>query len=244
MTPRRVEVLGVPVDLVTMEQSLEIVDRLVRGDRCELIIAVNPEKVMRAHRDPEMLARLRNAALLIPDGIGVVWAARYLGLGRCERVPGSELMPAICERAAERGYRIFLFGAGPDVNALAKQRLEESYPEIRIVGTEHGYVAEDEFPDLVERINRSQADILFVGLGSPRQERWMERHRSKLRVKVCQGVGGTFDVIAGRTRRAPQLFLNMHLEWLYRLATQPTRFGRQIALARFVGRVVKQRFRP
>lgn len=237
----RVHVLGVPVDAVDMEQALMSVERMVHGDRAQAVIAVNPEKVIRAQQDPALLARLNNAGLLIPDGIGVVAACRFLGLARMRRVPGSELMPRICGLAARNGYRVFLFGASPDVNAKTGQVLRKLYPGLRIAGQQHGYLKEDEHGQVIEKINSSQADILFIALGSPRQELWMEKYLPQLQVKVCQGVGGTFDVIAGRVRRAPWLFRRLHLEWFYRLLAQPTRIARQSALPLFAWQVVRKR---
>jgi len=237
----RVYVLGVPVDAVDMDQALVAVERMIHGNRAQAVIAVNPEKVIRAQQDPALLARLNNASLLIPDGIGVVAASRLLGLARMRRVPGSELMPQICGLAARNGYRVFLFGASAEVNAKTGQVLRKRYPDLRIVGQQHGHVKENEHEQVVELINASQADILFIALGSPRQELWMEKYLPQLRVKVCQGVGGTFDVIAGRVRRAPWLFRQLHLEWFYRLLAQPTRIARQSALPLFAWQVVRKR---
>jgi N-acetylglucosaminyldiphosphoundecaprenol N-acetyl-beta-D-mannosaminyltransferase len=203
-----------------------------------MVIAVNPEKVMKACKDPRMLDVLQMSGLLIPDGIGVVFAARVLGLGQMERVPGSDLMPAICERAARKGYKVFLYGASPEVNQEVVSILCARFPGIRIVGHQHGYVTEDQMPGLIERINASRAEVLFVALGSPRQEFWMKTYLPRLNVKVCQGVGGTFDVLSGRVRRAPAIFRKIHLEWLYRLGTNPGRVLRQFALPEFAFNVL------
>ena len=238
----RIEILGVPMDCLTMDRALEVVDAMVRGQKAETIIAVNPEKVIAARRDPRLLGRLQRAGLLIPDGIGVVLAARLLRLGRLQRVPGSDLMPAICRRAADKGYRIFLFGASPDVNRRTVEVLHERYPGIRIVGSQHGFLPESEMPALLARINASQADVLFVALGSPKQEQWMDTYAPSLKVKVCQGVGGTFDVLSGRTRRAPLVFQRLALEWLYRMLTQPRRLARQTALPLFALQVARAAF--
>ncbi len=243
MKPQRIEILGVPVDGVDMASALGRVEAMARGDRCRTVIAVNPEKVMKACEDADLLAALRAADLLIPDGIGVVLAARLLGLGRMRRVPGSELMPAICGLAVRSGLSVFLYGARPEVNARAGEVLRERYPGLRIAGLEHGYVPEDGMADLIARIDASGADILFVGLGSPRQELWMARHAAALGVKVCQGVGGTFDVLAGRVKRAPALFLRLNLEWFYRLVSEPSRLARQSALPRFAAAVLRERLR-
>jgi N-acetylglucosaminyldiphosphoundecaprenol N-acetyl-beta-D-mannosaminyltransferase len=206
---------------------------MLTGTTAQSIFAVNPEKVMAARANPGLLDVLGRAGLLLPDGIGVVAAARLLGLGRMERVPGCEFMLALCDLAARRGHGIFLFGGSPDTNVEAEHVLRGRFPGLRVVGRQHGYVSGAEMPELIERINASGADLLFVALGSPKQEGWIDTHRSRLRVKVCQGVGGTFDVISGRVRRAPRLFRAAHLEWFYRLAAQPTRLARQRALPRF-----------
>ncbi|NEV65436.1 WecB/TagA/CpsF family glycosyltransferase [Thiorhodococcus minor] len=185
------------------------------------------------------MAGLRGSGLLIPDGIGVVVAARLLGLCRMRRVPGAELMPALCALAARKGYRVFLYGASEEVNARAAAKLERRYG-LQLAGRQHGFVPDPEMPELVRRINACEAQLLFVGLGSPRQELWMERHLSMLQsVRVCQGVGGTFDVLAGQVRRAPSLFRRIHLEWLYRLLSQPKRLIRQTALPRFAYQVTR-----
>lgn len=242
MKPQRIEILGVPVDCVTMAQAIDCAESMIKGHHPCTILAVNPEKVMRAQQDSGLLSQLRSADLLIPDGIGVVLAARLLGLGHAERVPGSELMPKLCERAALKGYSVFLFGASAEVNQQAVAVLRERYPGIRIVGSQHGYVNDEDMPAVIASINASQPDLLFVALGSPHQELWMARYLPQLKVKVCQGVGGTFDVIAGRVRRAPKFFRNLHLEWFYRLASNPSRLRRQTALPIFAYRILKERF--
>jgi N-acetylglucosaminyldiphosphoundecaprenol N-acetyl-beta-D-mannosaminyltransferase len=241
MKPTRVEILGVPVDCVTMEQAVQWGEATLAANQPRSVIAVNPEKVIKANQDPELLKRLQQAGLLIPDGIGVVFAVRLLGLGSLERVPGSELMPRLCERAAKKGYKVFLFGASQEVISRTAEVLRQRYSGLNIVGIQHGYVKEAEMPSVLSAINDSQADLLFVALGSPKQELWMTRYLPALNVKVCQGVGGTFDVIAGRVKRAPLAFRLLHLEWLYRLLAQPSRILRQTALPIFAIRVLRKR---
>jgi len=242
MKPERIDILGVPVDCVNMEQALDTVEVMIAGDQPQYVIAVNPEKVIKARQDPKLLMQLHDAGLLIPDGIGVVIAARLLESVRMERVPGSELMPEICAKAAEKGYRIFLFGADPEVNRKTRDIIVQRYSGILIVGNCDGYVTEDDMPSLIDEINASGAEILFVALGSPKQELWMEKYLGRTHVKVCQGVGGTFDVIAGKVRRAPRAFRRIHLEWLYRLLSNPRRMLRQTALPRFMVAVLKYKF--
>jgi N-acetylglucosaminyldiphosphoundecaprenol N-acetyl-beta-D-mannosaminyltransferase len=237
--PTRVEVLGVPVDCVDMGQALDTVDAMIAGDRPQTVLAVNPEKVIVAQGDESALQSLQHAGLLIPDGIGVVFAVRFLTGREINRVPGSELMPAICARAEKKGYRVFLYGAAPDVNEKAVEVLKSRYPGLRVAGQQHGYLEEGGMPALIQAINASKADVLFVALGSPRQEIWMAKYLPQLEVKVCQGVGGTFDVLAGRVKRAPAIFRKLHLEWFYRLATDPRRLLRQTALPRFFFQVIR-----
>ncbi len=240
-SPERIEILGVPIDCVDMEQSLETVDAMIQGNSAKTVIAVNPEKIIKAQTDPKLLRLLQQSGLLIPDGIGAVVAARILYGKSMSRVPGSELMPEICKRSISKGYKLFLLGAEPEVNEKAVEVLKIRYPGVNIVGHQHGYYSEGEIPKIIKDINDSQADVLFVALGSPRQELWMEEYLQKLNIKVCQGVGGTFDVIAGKVKRAPAIFRKIHMEWLYRLLAQPQRLLRQTALPKFVYLVFKQK---
>ncbi len=244
-TEKRIEVLGVPVDCLDWAEALRILEEELRAaGPARAVLAVNPEKVIRARRDPQLLNCLRHARLLIPDGIGVVAAARLLGLGRMERVAGSELMPRLCEIARRGGHGVFLFGATEAVNAKAAAALIETFPGLRIAGRHHGYVAAAGMGSLIESINASRASVLFIALGSPRQELWIERYLPGLQhVRLCQGVGGTFDVLAGVVQRAPAGFIRLHLEWLYRLLAQPSRLLRQTALPKFVLRVLLARVR-
>lgn len=236
--PERVTLLGSPIDCVDMAGALNAVDRLVRGERARTVLAVNPEKIIQAQSDPVLRRALSDAGLLIPDGIGAVMAVRLLRRRRLARVPGAELMPGICSRAVENGYRLFLFGASEEANAGTVNALRRDYPGIDIVGRHHGYVDEHGMQQVIDSINASGANIVFVALGSPKQELWMERYLPYLpQVRVCQGVGGTFDVLAGRVQRAPATFRKLHLEWFYRLMSQPRRLLRQTALPRFAWQV-------
>jgi N-acetylglucosaminyldiphosphoundecaprenol N-acetyl-beta-D-mannosaminyltransferase len=239
---RRVEVLGVPVDAIDMDEALRRADWMVQsGPMASCILAVNPEKVMSVPRDPWLWQFVRQANLLIPDGIGVVWAARFLRGAVSSRVPGADLMQKLCGLAERRGYPIFLYGAKEEVSEAAAARLQERFPGLKIAGRANGFVPAEEMNALVDRINSSGAKILFVALGSPRQERWIAEHRSRLQVKVIQGIGGTLDTIAGTVKRAPVAWQRLNLEWLYRLLSDPRRLARQVALPAFAWRVILDR---
>jgi N-acetylglucosaminyldiphosphoundecaprenol N-acetyl-beta-D-mannosaminyltransferase len=241
----RLGILDVWVDPVTMEQALaRVVEFVERGDRPHTIFAVNPEKNFSVPRNPALQETFRSADLLIPDGIGVVLAARLLHRARLSRVPGVELMEEICRLAASRGYRIFIYGAGEEVNRGAAEVLEKRYPGLSIAGRANGFLTGDEVGGLIGRINESHAEILFLALGSPRQELWFATHREKLTsVRVCQGIGGSLDAITGRVKRAPRLFCLFNLEWFYRLVTEPSRLKRQKVLPLFAFKVLVLKFR-
>ncbi len=241
---KRLRVLDTPVDCVDMRGALAFVDACVHnGNIPGTVLAVNPEKVYALRGNPFLRVFFEKAALLIPDGIGMVKALDFLYSEKVRRVPGADLMQEICAAAPRKGYRVFIYGAKEEVNRDAVKILRERYPGIQIVGRANGYVRQEEMNGLVETINASRADILFVALGSPRQEQWMHEHLPRLNVKLCQGIGGTLDTITGAVKRAPVGFQKMGLEWLYRLLKQPTRIRRQINLARFVMEVGAERMR-
>ncbi len=189
MKPRRIEILGIPVDCVDMREALQYVDEMVRTEMRGTVLAVNPVKVMTAQDNPALKACLQASSLLIADGIGIVYAARLLGLARIERVTGADLMPGICQLAANRGYSIFLYGGRPETNQGCAEELHRRYPELNIAGRQHGYIDEEDMDTLVDNINRSGADILFVALGSPRQELWMAEYLERLNCKRLPGRG-------------------------------------------------------
>ena len=153
---------------------------------------------------------------------------------RLSRVPGVEVMHAISRLSARKGYRIFIYGAKEEVSRIACERLQILYPGIHIVGRENGYLPAEKMPGLIDRINASGAEVLFLALGSPKQERWLSEHRDNLKtVRVCQGIGGTLDTIAGTVKRAPDVWCRLNGEWLYRLICEPQRVRRQMVLPVF-----------
>lgn len=235
---RRVEVLGVPVDTVDMSAAVKIADQAVQQASEPLrILAVNPEKVFALRKDPTLQQFFASSELLIPDGIGVVWAARALYGVHIARVAGADLMQELCALAARKRYSIFLLGAAESVNARAARILEERYPGLQIAGRRNGYFAGDG-EDVIRDINSSGASILFVALGSPKQERWIFQNSQRLSVQVVQGIGGTLDTIAGHVKRAPITWQRMHVEWLFRLINDPRRIRRQWVIPVFVWEVL------
>lgn len=231
--------LGVDVSLLTYDEILAATkERITKGEQ-STIIAVNPEKVIVANQDPLVKELINGSTFQIPDGVGILLASKLKGGKLKERVTGVDMMERLLQFAAQEGHGVFFYGAKEEVVSEAKRKLEERYPSLQIVGYENGYVTDHE--KLVESINQSGATLLFVALGSPKQELWIREHMPKLNVKVFQGVGGSFDVFAGKVKRAPLFFRKLGLEWFYRLMKEPKRLKRQLNLPRFLWRVLKDR---
>ena len=239
--PGAVEILGVRVHAITYRQTLDLIERWIEQGGPHQIATANPEFVMAAQRDAAFRQTLNAADLCTADGIGLLWAARLLGQRLPERVTGSDLAPLLAQRAAERGWRLYLLGAGPGVAERAAQVLRRKSPQLRVVECYAGSPAESEAPAIIARVAAVQPDILLVAYGAPAQDLWIARHKAVLGAPVMMGVGGAFDHIAGVRRRAPAWLQRIHLEWLFRLITQPWRWRRQLALPRFVAAVLRQR---
>jgi exopolysaccharide biosynthesis WecB/TagA/CpsF family protein len=232
---RTVNILGIPVDDVTFGELLDRIGGWVREDGPPRQIATaNPEFIMAAQRDVNFHNILRRAHLVLPDGVGLLWAARRLGTPLRERVTGSDGVPRIAERAAREGWRLFFLGAGESIAERAAKILATRHSGLQVVGAYAGSPAADEEDAIVERVRRSGADILFVAYGAPAQDKWIARNLPRLGVSVAMGVGGALDFVAGVTRRAPIWMQRLGLEWLHRLLSEPWRWRRQTRLPRFV----------
>jgi N-acetylglucosaminyldiphosphoundecaprenol N-acetyl-beta-D-mannosaminyltransferase len=245
---RTVKVLGVEVDAVTLGQAVAMVGEAVdsrrgHGGPTFQVATVNPEFVMHARRDREFREILRDASLRTPDGAGLMLASRILGRPLPERVAGVELVQALARAAAGRGDRLFLLGAAPGVAEQAAARLLALAPGLRVAGTFAGDATEAGDTEALARIRAAEPDIILVAYGAPAQERWARRNLDVSGAAVAIGVGGTFDYLAGRVRRAPALMRKMGLEWLFRLGRQPWRARRMAVLPVFLALVVQQRLR-
>lgn len=228
--------LGIDVCSVNMEQVLEEIDGIIKNRRPSFVVAINPEKIMKAQRDEGLVRLLNSADIQIPDGVGVLIASKLRRGTIKSRVTGIELMESICSRAPEKGYKIFMLGAKPGVAEGAAGILRTRYQGINIVGIRDGYFKDED--EVVEEIKSSGADVLFVAMGSPKQENWITRNMERMGVPLCMGVGGSYDVICGNIRRAPAWMCRMGLEWLYRLIKEPWRYKRMMVLPVFLGKVV------
>lgn len=230
----KVNILGVNVDKVNIMQSADIIMEFLEDNKgLKRVFTPNSEIIMRAYKDPEFAEKLNKAELLTADGIGVVYASRILRNPIEERAAGFDIAKEVLKRISKTGHKLYLFGAKPGVAEEAREKIEAEYNGINIVGTHNGYFKTEEIPDIIEDINKSGAELLFVCLGAPAQEKWIDENAEKLKVKVAMGIGGSLDVFAGRTERAPEFYCKHGLEWFYRLKKEPWRAKRMLELPRF-----------
>jgi N-acetylglucosaminyldiphosphoundecaprenol N-acetyl-beta-D-mannosaminyltransferase len=230
--PVSINLFNVRLHAVTMEQALAQAESFVREGGPHMIVTSDTSTVIRAQDDEELRAIINEADLATVDGTGVVVAARMLNLPLSGRVAGVDMMQALCEIATRLDAPVYLLGAQPGVPEEAAARLAASYPGLKVAGCQHGYFAEEKNREVVEAIKAAKPAVLFVAMGIPKQEKWIKRHLRELGVPVCMGVGGSFDVIAGRVKRAPEWMRCYGLEWLYRTLKQPRRLPRLAALPR------------
>ena len=239
--PKKVTILGVPVDAITMGEAVARIDGFIEKRTPVLVATANAEMLMRATHDGALRRILQGAAMVTPDGAGTVWAAHHLGHAMPERVAGYDMVQELMREAPAKHRRIFFFGSAPGVADKAKAKAEQLYPGIEIVGTRNGFFTAADEPAIIEEIKAAHPDILLAALGVPKQEKWLAKHLGELGVPVAIGGGGTFDVMAGVMKRAPRWMQRAKLEWLFRGMMQPQRAGRLLALPRFVLKVHAQK---
>lgn len=225
-----VDVLGVRVAAVDLERAVDVIDQWVQAREQHYVCVTGVHGVMEARRDPDLREVHNRAGLVVADGMPLVWAGRYAHAATIGRVCGRELMPAVLARAAERGWSSYFYGGAPGIPERLAERFREQLPSLRVAGTwsppyRELTAAEDD--EVVARINAASPDLLWVGLGAPKQERWMAAHVGRLHVPVLLGVGAAFDMHAGVLRTPPHWLQDAGLEWLYRLAHEPRRLWRR-----------------
>lgn len=230
-----VKILGVRVDKITKAQALEEFQKLLEGDRCELIVTPNAEIVEKASKTPQ-LRRIINeeAAIVTPDGVGLIYASKLKGDPIQEKVAGIDFAHSAIELCAKLGRSVYLLGSKPGVAEAAAANLEKEIPGLKIAGFRDGYFKDEEESEVVAEINASGADFLCVALGSPKQEYFVIRHRDALKVKAAAGLGGSLDIWSGQLNRAPKFYIDHGLEWLYRMIQEPKRLKRLPALPVFL----------
>lgn len=237
-----VDILGIGVDDVTVEEMLTALGGFCREGGGHQISTVNVEYLMLARRDVEFAQALRQSALRVPDSTGVLWAARWLGHPLRERVTGSDGIYAVAERCAREGFRLFLLGAGPGVAERVAETLRGRYPGLCVCGVLSGSPRPEDEIELAAQVRRARADVLLVAYPSTPQEKWIARNLERTGVAVAMGVGAAFDFCAGVQVRAPRWMQRVGLEWFYRLLREPWRWRRMLALPQAAWLVFWQRF--
>jgi N-acetylglucosaminyldiphosphoundecaprenol N-acetyl-beta-D-mannosaminyltransferase len=222
-----------------MTDTLEAIERAIARGLYTQHMAINAAKLVAMHDDPKLSEIIDGCGLVNADGQSVVWASRLLGDPLPERVAGIDLMDALLELAERRGYSVYFLGARSDVLQQAVARLRERYPQLHVAGARDGYFTDDEAPGVCKTIRASGADVLFVAMSSPRKEYFLGEYGPELGVPFVMGVGGSIDVMAGMTRRAPAAWQRLGLEWLFRLLQEPRRLFRRYAITntRFIALV-------
>jgi N-acetylglucosaminyldiphosphoundecaprenol N-acetyl-beta-D-mannosaminyltransferase len=220
---QRVEILGCKIDNLSMEETLQKVDDFIKSGRPHQHVVVNVDKLVKASRDPQLRRIINECALINADGMAVVWASRLLGKPLKERVAGVDLFESIMQRAAAKTWRVFLLGAQEEVVSRVKHDYERKYPGLTVAGYRNGYWTQEDEESVARQIEAAQADILFVAISSPKKEQFLNRYQAEMRIPFAMGVGGTFDVAAGKVKRAPKWMQKSGFEWFYRFLQEPRR---------------------
>lgn len=245
MNFNRIELMGCQVDNLSLEETLRTVEGFIATGRPHQHVVVNVDKLVKARKDEELRRIINECALINADGMPVVWASRILGKPLKERVAGVDLFEALVKRSAEKGWRVYLLGAREEVVSRVKEIYEGLYPTLQIAGYRNGYWKPDEETDVVENIVRARTDILFVAISSPKKEQFLGAYQERMRVPFAMGVGGSFDVVSGKLKRAPRWMRRVGLEWFYRFLQEPRRMFRRYFIddMAFFGMLAREWFR-
>lgn len=229
-----VNIAGINIDNITMEQAVKKIYAFIASDKNHSIYTPNSEIMMDGISDKKINQVLNSADMLVADGAGVVLASKILGKEVTQKVSGIDLAKNLLSSSSKKPIKFFLFGGKPGIAEKAHANIICDYPAAQIVGSRNGYFTAEDDDEIINQINSSGAEVLFVCLGAPKQELWIAANKDKLNVKASLGVGGTLDVLAGNVKLAPDFFRNHGLEWLYRLYKEPRRFKRMLRLPKFI----------
>lgn len=235
-------ILGVPFADITPEEAVEKAVSYLNNNGKSMIFTPNPEMVMEARKNEEFMEILNASTMNVPDGIGIVYGSKFTSSPIKHRVAGYDLVQDVFDKMKDMGKTAYFFGGAPGIADRAKEAMEAKHKGLKVVGTANGYFDDKREKEIIAEINELKPDLLLVGIGFPKQEKWIYTHIKDLNIKTAVGVGGSFDVMSGNVKRAPKFFINHGLEWFYRLITQPSRFVRMMQLPLFMLVVIKSKF--
>ncbi len=243
---KNIRIFNVRIDNLSFKEAVRNIEDYLRGDRLRTIYTPNPEIIMKAREDEKLRTIIEEADMSTADGIGVIYASRIGKKPLAERVTGYDMSMEMLKIANREGYSLYLLGGQEGVSSAARANIERDYPNIKLVGDHNGFfkgshLGLDDHPEemaIVEEINRMKPDIIFVGLGFPRQELFINHNKDRIKGKVIIGNGGVMDILAGKAERAPEAWQKLGLEWLYRLIKDPRRIRRQLILPKFMLEVI------
>ena len=234
-----INIMGIPFNNLSKQ---DLIDNITASDTGKnLIVTANPEIVMEARNNLGYKNSITKSDYIIADGIGIIIASKLLKQPLPERIPGYELMMTMIEYASKNQKSCYFLGASEEVNQAAVRKLKEKFPELIIAGHHHGFFKLDD-ESIVNDVRKTQPDFVFVALGMPRQEQWIANNIDSFSKGVFMGVGGSFDVVAGEVQRAPEIWIKLNLEWLYRLIKQPSRFKRILKVFEFIFRMIIRKY--
>lgn len=231
-------ILGVPFANISPSDAVDQMVSYLNSDGKHMVFTPNPEMVMEARKNPEFMKILNESSMNVPDGIGIVYASKFTKTPIQSRVAGYDMMLGTFDKMKDMGKTAYFFGAAPTIADKAKAAIEKRFVGLKIVGTADGYFDAEKEKEIIADINEKKPDLLLVGIGFPKQEKWIYNHINELNIKAAVGVGGSFDGWSGNVPRAPEFFVNHNLEWFYRLMKQPSRIGRMMQLPLFMLKVI------
>lgn len=245
----RINFFGVNLDIITMQETLERISEFIKnknetGGSVQHVV-VNVAKLVYAQKDEQLKEIINACPLINVDGAGVILGAKFLGIDIPERVAGIDLMEKLIEYSAQNGYKPYFFGAKEEIVKKVVEIYKQKYPQLQIAGYRNGYYSEDEEAKVIEAIKGSDADILFVAMGSPKKEIFLNKYSKAMEIPFTMGVGGSFDVVAGKVKRAPMWMQKLHSEWLFRLIQEPKRMWKRYFVTNsiFLGMIFKEFFK-
>lgn len=234
----KVSIMGVPFSKMTHDETIRHISRIANGKEHKMyhVVTANPEIVMSAGKDDQLMRILQEAGIITADGIGIVLAAKWKGEPISGRVTGYDMLVDLLVQGNRDGWSFYFLGTDEETNRKAVESIAERFPNVRIAGRHNGFFGTDHEPAILEQIRAASPDFLIVAMGAPHAERWIYRNKTKLNASIVMGVGGSLDVIAGKVKRAPQFWIKLNIEWLYRLLSNPSRWRRQLVLPVFAAK--------